>query len=60
MNSTSRCSSPMTPSAPYLASTRSTAASTILRSIASSSSPEPIAMTASSSPCIRSLVASTT
>ena len=56
MNSMSRWSSPMTPSAPYLASTRSTAASTIRRSIASSSRPEPMAMTASSSPCILSLV----
>jgi hypothetical protein len=59
MNSMRRWSSPMTPSAPYLASTRSTAASTMRRSIASSSRPDPIATTASRSPCIRSLVPST-
>ena len=57
MNSVSRWSSPMMPSAPYRASTRPTAASTIRRSIVSSSSPDPMAITASSKPRIRSLLA---
>ena len=60
MNSARLLPSPMTPSAPYVASTRPTAVSTIRRSVDSRSRPEPMATTASSRPRIRSLVASTT
>ena len=50
---------PSTPNAPYRASTRSTAACTMRRRVASSSRPDATARTASSRPCIRPRVATT-
>ncbi len=53
-NSSSVCPSPTMPSAPYSASVRVTAASTMPRSTSGSSSPRPRLITASSRPRIRS------